>query len=99
MIWQPITSTQLEEIVARQLQSCTPSQQEAFSRFRVPLYKVPIQADEESVFVLAHLPFGLLYYEDIEEGFEVATLGVDGTLPRRDCNQYDLCHVLTRAGL
>jgi len=99
MTWQPITSTQLEGIVARQLQSCTPSQQKAFSRFRVPFYKVPIQAHEESVFVLAHLPGGLLYYEDIEEGFEVGILGVDGTLPGRGCNQYELCHVLTQTGL
>lgn len=100
-MWQPITITELDAIVSEQLGACTPEQQTAFAGYRVPFYAVAIRrlGAVESVFVVAELPNGLLYYEDVEEGFEISALGADGIIPDQGCNQYELRHVLTQAGL
>ena len=99
--WQPITVPELEAIVAEQLGACSPEQRAAFATYRVPFYSVPLSrfGTIESALVVAQLPSGLLYFEDVEEGFEVGTLGPDGVLPDQGCNQLELAHVLTRAGL
>jgi hypothetical protein len=100
-VWQPITSAELDVIVSEQLVACSPEQQAAFARFRVPFYAVPIHrfGAIERVLVVAELSSGLLYYEDVEEGFEVAALGIDGAIAEQGCNQYELRHVLTQIGL
>lgn len=99
--WQPTTVRELEAIVARQLDDCSPQQKVAFAAYRVPFYSVPLSrfGTIESVLVVAHLPGGLLYFEDVEEGFEVGTLGPDGVLLNQSCNQLELSHALTQAGL
>jgi hypothetical protein len=99
--WQPITIPELEAIVAAQLAACTPEQQAAFAAYRVPFYSIPLSRLEaiESALVVAELPTGLLYFEDVEEGFEIGTPGPGGVLPDQGCNQLELAHVLTRAGL
>ena len=73
----------------------------AFTSCRVPFYPVPLSrlGAIESALIVAELPTGLLYFEDVEEGFEIGTPGPDGVLPDQGCNQLELAHVLTRAGL
>ena len=99
--WQPITVSELEAIVAKQLLACSLKQQAAFAAYRVPFYPVPLSrlGSIESALVVAELPTGLLYFEDVEEGFEIGTLDSSGVLPDQGCNQLDLTHVLYRAGL
>lgn len=100
-MWQPISLTELQELVAKELQCCTRNQKEAFARFRIPFYQVPIHrfGNIERVWVVAKLPAGLLYYEDVEEGFELGGLDEDGALQDHGCNQYQLSHVIAQAGL
>ena len=99
--WQPITAQELERVVGDQLARCTPTQREAFARHRVPFYRVPIHRlrTVEEVFVVARLPGGLIYYEDVEEGFEIGNVGIDGAFPDCGCSQYELTHVLAQAEL
>lgn len=100
-MWQAITETELRELVERELKRCTPEQQSLFAQYRVPPYKVPIHrfGKLEEVFVVAALPTGLIYYEDVEEGFELDSLGTDGAIPKQGCNQYELRHVLSQLEL
>jgi hypothetical protein len=100
-MWQPISPSELELVVEQQLRACTSGQRNAFSARRVPFYAVPIHrlGAVESVLVVAEFPQGLLYYEDVEEGFEFGVLGEDGAIPSQGCNQYELKHVLPQAGL
>jgi hypothetical protein len=95
-MWQPISASELEAIVAHQLSSCSSSQRAAFDQYRVLPYRVHIHrlGMLEEVYVVAHPPSGLLYFEDIEEGFEIGTLGSDGALVSECANQYELCHLL-----
>jgi len=98
--WQPITVVELEALVADQLPKCSSSQKIAFASYRVPFYSVPFQRNPalEQVLVVAELPSGLLYYEDVEEGFEIGALDADGVLRDHGCNWLDLTYALSRAG-
>ena len=96
--WQPITVIQLEELVANQLAICTPEHQKIFEAIRVPFYQVPIHrlGKIENVFVVAAFANLVLYYEDIEEGFEIQELSEGGEILNQGCNQYDLHNVLVQ---
>lgn len=96
--WQPITREELETLVARQLQDCSPVQRASFESLRVPFHAVRLHrlGMIEWVWAVAQLPEGLLYYEDVEEGFEVGTPGEDGVLPNQGCSQLTLTHILHR---
>lgn len=89
-MWEPISLAELESLIAEQLWLCTQPQREGFARWRVEFYKIPIHrlGALESVWVVAKLPSGLLYYEDVEEGFEIGAVGTDGALIEAGCNQY-----------
>ena len=99
--WKPITVSELEQVIARQLQACTSAQQVAFASLRVPIYPTPLRrlGNVEPVLVIAELGDGLIYFEDVEEGFEIGVPGPDGVLPEASNMQYELCHLLHRAGL
>lgn len=99
-MWTPITAEELEILVTSALRDCTPGQAEAFARYRVPFYPVPIRRDTEleTVFVVAHLPGGLLYFEDIEDCFVVSPLAPDGSIAEPGYSQFELRHVLALAG-
>lgn len=99
--WRPITVVELEALVAEQEARCSPAQRTAFASCRVSFYSAPFQRSHalEQVLIVAKLPSGLLYYEDVEEGFEVGALDADGILQDHGCNQWELTHALSRAGL
>lgn len=100
-MWQPITESELLALLEHELSNCTIEQHNLFSTYRVEPYKVPIHrlGELEEVFVVAELPLGVVYYEDIEEGFEFDSLGSDGAIPKQGCNQYELRHVLSQLKL
>jgi hypothetical protein len=52
--------------------------------------------DSPGEFVVAVAAFGeaLLYWSDVEEGWELAVPSQAGTIPARGCNQFELGHVL-----
>jgi hypothetical protein len=87
---------ELSSLLEAQLRLCTPEEQELFGRIRVPLLKTPIHrlGALEEVFVVAECCGGVIYYEDVEEGFEFSVLGPDGAIPVQGCNQFELGHVL-----
>lgn len=97
-LWQPITLAEMEALVAEQLGNCTPGHQAVFAALRVPFYRMPLHRLGliEPVWVVAHVAEGLLYFEDVEAGFEIGAPGDDGALPARGCNQFELTHILHR---
>lgn len=98
--WQPMMIAELEALVAKQLAGCSPEQQTAFATYRIPFTPHPISrlGGIESVLVVAELPSGLLYFEDVEEGFVVGVPTADGVLPDQGCDQLELTHALHRVG-
>ena|SRR2546427_13168851 len=100
-MWEPISEDELKELIDRELVKCSIEQQKFFAKYRVPFYKVPIHrlGGIGEVFVVAELPSGVIYYEDVEGGFEFDRLGPDGAIPTQGCNQYELRHVLSQIKL
>jgi hypothetical protein len=98
MSWKPTDADQLTRIVAEQLSSCSEEQRRLFENHRVKFHSVPIRRMDslEQVFVVAEFGDRVLYYEDIEEGFELARLDAQGAVPFQGCSQYELRHVLAQ---
>jgi len=95
-IWQPISAAELDALLAVQIADCTPEQQEFFDRCKVTPYLVPITrfGETEAVFVVARAGDLVLYYEDVEEGFNISMLSPDGSIATPGYNQCELTHAL-----
>lgn len=98
MNWEPITQTELEREIEIQLAELSSEQQAFFQSIRAPLRAVPIVrwGELEKVFVVAELKEVLVFYEDIEEGFEIATLNESGIISEYGSNQFKLLHVVNQ---
>jgi hypothetical protein len=98
--WRPITRLELETLVEDELTRCSPGQSQFFARYRVPFFEAPIHrsGEAEKVFVVAQLPAGVIYYEDVEDGFEFSSLARDGSIEATGSNQFELRHVLSQLG-
>src|SRR5262245_40450808 len=74
--WEPITSAELEKLIEAQLSACTPAEVTRFHYVRVPLRAVCIRrlGNVEQVFVVAERDGTVIYYEDVEEGFNLSAI-------------------------
>jgi hypothetical protein len=93
---QPISSEELDVLLAVQIGNCSPEQRELFERCKVTPYLVPINriGKVEAVFVVASVGDIVLYYEDIEEGFNISSLLPDGSIATPGYEQWELGHAL-----
>lgn len=94
--WQPITEEDLNALVAAQLADCSPDQRQLFERSKVIPHLVPIARSgrPEAVFVVAKAGDLVLYYEDVEEGFNISRLAEDGSIATPGYEQWELRHAL-----
>lgn len=72
-----------------------PAHREALECALIAPRKLAIE-DSPGEFVVAVAAFGdkLLYWSDVEEGWELEVPSQAGTIPSRGCNQFKLGHVL-----
>ncbi len=98
MTWEPYTRAQVERIVEEQLLQCTPEQAAMFEQHRVPLRLAPIEryGKDERVFVVAQRGKEVLYWEDVEEGFNTSPIDESGRILEHWCSQDELTHVMYR---
>jgi hypothetical protein len=91
-----MTVKELESLIATQLANCSPDQQQLFERFKVAPRLTPIDRDGniESVFVVAQVRDLVMYYEDVEEGFNISLLSPDGSIGSPGHEQWELRHAL-----
>jgi hypothetical protein len=92
MDWKPASVEEVKKIVAENVVRCDDEQLTAFRRYRVELYVAPIlrYGKAESVVVVARRGSEVIYWEDVEEGFNVSTLAHDGRILEHGCNQDEL---------
>jgi hypothetical protein len=78
--------------------SLRPAHIDALERALIAPRKVPVE-DSPGEYVVAVAAFGqaLLYWSDVEEGWELAVPNQAGTIASRGCNQFELAHVLHQA--
>lgn len=84
MGWVPVTGEQFESILSEELSTLAPDVLRLYRRYAVQPFHLPCQRDQESgmeqVFVLAKKGNRLLYFDDVEEDFGVATPDEDSVL-------------------
>lgn len=101
MDWQPISKNELLSLVADQLSDCTDGLREFFARVRVPAAKwqqSPWGDLGGGFWVLATHDDRVLWYNDIEDGFNVSWFTEAGRIPDAEywCNQDTLGWALPR---
>jgi hypothetical protein len=87
--WTPITADRLARLVEVDLLDCDEALRSLFSKYRVDPYHAPIDrlGSEELVFVIAKKGNEVMYYEDVEEGFNISPISADGKILEHWCNQ------------
>jgi len=96
--WKPITTEALERLIAEQLATVSPEVAARYARILVPLRSVPIRraGKVDQVFVIAEYEGTVLYYEDVEEGFNLSELDAQGFIASPGYEQWELGHALER---
>lgn len=94
--WTPITYNELKALVAKELRTCSAEQKEYFVQIATDIRAVPIVRGgvNESVFVVAQDRGIVVYYEDVEEGFNLSPLAADGSIASPGYEQWKLRHAL-----
>jgi hypothetical protein len=92
MSWSPATVDQVRAIVAKQLGSGSNELRTLYSRFTIDPYSTPIirYGKVESVVVVARNGGEVVYWEDVEEGFNLSPIDNNGLIVEHSCNQDDL---------
>lgn len=91
--WKPKTKRWVANRLNSEMESLPVSHRRILSEFLVKPYRVPVHnAPGDSVVVVAEIESEALYYSDVELGWELEAL-VDGGIPSRGCNQFDLSHI------
>jgi len=94
--WCPTPLTWLEALISDEVKRLTPEKREVFEHHRVPIRRVSIERSSalEPVFVVLEAFGRVVFWDDVEEGFEWATLDDEGALCDYACGQYELSHIL-----
>jgi hypothetical protein len=89
MEWRPATVDGVKEIVKRDLAECDDHQIATFRQYSIEPSLVSIVRNGivGSVVVVARTSNEVIYWEDIEEGFNVSPIGTDGSFLEHWCNQ------------
>lgn len=96
--WQPITRAELDLLVAEQAAALGPSQKRLLDRTRVEPRQATIRrtesAGDESVWVVAELDGSVLYFDDVETGWNSSEVDAAGRILRPTGSQNQLRDVL-----
>lgn len=87
---------ELTAIVSEELNDCSPEERALFQRLRTPFRPTPIErfGKRTRVFVVAEDKGRVLFWDDVEEGFEWSVPDPDGVLREFGASQFDLRTVM-----
>lgn len=82
----------MKRIVEADLEVCNDEQAAVFKRYAVAPYLAPIlrYGKLESVVVVARRRDEIIYWEDVEEGFNISPVDSDGRIIEHGCDQDEL---------
>ena len=100
MSWTPCTRSELDALVERELSECSDLQRRLFEHTRIPLEKwsqSPWGDQGGGFWAVAVIGESVLWYNDIEEVFNVSRFSTRGVIPASEywCNQDSLNSVLS----
>ncbi len=98
MQWHPATIDDVRSILKADLEKCDPQQLAIFKQYSVDPYFAPIMRSGqlEKVIVVARKSDEVIYWEDVEEGFNISPVGEGGLVLEHRCNQDELGFALNR---
>lgn len=98
MEWIPATLEEVAQIVEADLEACDDEQAALFEAFAVQPYFAPIHrfGKIENVVVVAKKGDEVMYWEDVEEGFNVSAVDAKGVILNHLCDQDELASALNR---
>jgi len=90
--WQPATIEEVNKIVTRDLTACDADQLAAFNKYSIEPFSATIAryGETESVVVVARNGDQVIYWEDVELGFNVSPISPDGRVLEHWCNDDEL---------
>jgi len=96
--WRPETIDAVKRTVKQDLTACTPEEAEAFGRYAIEEYEARLVrfGRLEHVVVVARKGNEVMYWEDVEEGFNISPIDSDGTVLERYCNQDTIAQAIRR---
>ena len=93
--WRSATIDEVEIILLNEFADLHPAHQERFNAMRVSPYKVPVKNDIGfTVVVVAEYNDKILYWSDIEDGWELVKPNSFGGIDTRGCSQFELSHIM-----
>ena len=101
MTWEPISLRDLESLLFRDLADCSGAQRDFFGRVRIQPTKWRLSPWGDvggGFWAMAVHADRVLWYNDIEEGFNVSRFEIPGQIPEDEywCNQDPLRRALTQ---
>src|SRR5690349_1101110 len=83
---------EVKRIIEADLAGCDAEQRAVFERYRVEPSAAPIRryGQMENVIVVARNGAGVIYWEGVEDGFNLSPVGDDGMILEHWCNQDEL---------
>ncbi len=82
--WKPITDSEFADLFRNQYAELSEAQRNTLDQFRISFWKATIRRSkemgDESVFVVAQKDDGVLYFDDVEYGFNISTVDTNGKI-------------------
>ena len=95
MSWRPAPKEAVEKKLADGMSKLHPHHRALFESIRVSPRPIPVESDPgQFVFVVGEHNGRVLYWSDIEEGWELEEPNVKGGINTRGCNQFELSHIM-----
>jgi len=95
--WHPATFEEVECLLDEEIAELPPAHRARFETMRVPFRKVPVGTHPgATVIVVAEHDAKILYYSDIEEGWEITAPTTSGGISERGGSQFELTHIMWR---
>jgi hypothetical protein len=93
--WTPASREEVELLLSVATSRLNRIHQSRLEAILVPLRAVPVLDSLcESVYVVAEHDGGVIYWSDVEDGWEYGALNQNGGIDCRGCNQFELSHVI-----
>jgi hypothetical protein len=93
--WKPATPERVQALLEAAVAGLHPAHRVRFQEVRVPFRTVPIDVHPgETVVVVAEHKGKILYYSDVEDGWELDAPSSSGGIRERGASQFELRHIM-----
>jgi hypothetical protein len=92
--WKPSTLTEVQDLLLKETALLHKSHQQKLQQLVISPLSVPVlDSPGETVYAVARRGNFVLYWSDVEGGWEWELLDKSGALEHRGCNQFELSHI------